>query len=87
MIRSKIAKSNIIRKQCIRKYSSVLCRNSRNKLLKTHIYTVHGQRGIGFVFRALRGVLRIRYVILGSAVGGGVQLSKVEIFENFKVKE
>ena len=80
MIGNRIVKSSAILKPCNRKYSNVLCRNPRNKLFKTHFYTVHTQRGIGFVFRALRGVLKIRYIILGSAVGGGVQLSKVIFF-------
>lgn len=69
---------SLIYKQFKQRYSTVLCRYPRNKLLKTYFYTVNGERGIAFIFRALRGVLRIRYIILGSAVGGGVQLSKVK---------
>lgn len=30
-----------------------------------------------FVVRALRGLLKIRYILLGGAVGGGVTLQKV----------
>lgn len=30
-----------------------------------------------FVVRALRGILKIRYILLGGAVGGGVTLQKV----------
>lgn len=36
------------------------------------------RRGYGmFVVRAIRGILKIRYILLGSAVGGGVTLQKV----------
>lgn len=36
------------------------------------------RREYGFlVLRALRGVLKIRYLLLGGAVGGGVTLQKV----------
>lgn len=31
-----------------------------------------------FVVRALRGLLKIRYILLGGAVGGGVTLQKVQ---------
>lgn len=31
-----------------------------------------------FVVRALRGILKIRYILLGGAVGGGVTLQKVQ---------
>lgn len=73
---NRIVKHSVILKQFKRKYSTPLYRHPRNKLLKTQIYTVNSERGIAFIFRALRGALKIRYVILGSAVGGGVQLSK-----------
>lgn len=33
----------------------------------------------GIVFRIVRGALKIRYLVLGSAVGGGVTLSKVRL--------
>lgn len=33
-------------------------------------------RNVVFVTRVLRGILKIRYIVLGSAIGGGVQLSK-----------
>lgn len=74
----KIIKRSVYCKHFKQNYS-VLCRHPGNKLLRTHYYSVHGQRGIAIIFRALRGALRIRYIILGSAVGGGVQLSKVLI--------
>lgn len=50
--------------------SRPLLRNRQN--LRAH------QRNYGmFVVRALRGVLKIRYLLLGGAVGGTVTLQKV----------
>ena len=40
---------------------------------------VHQQRNVALVARIIRGALKIRYLVLGSAVGGGVQLSRVSI--------
>ena len=37
----------------------------------------HGTRNIAFVARVIRGVIKLRYLVLGSAVGGGYQLTKV----------
>lgn len=38
--------------------------------------SVHSSRNIVLVARVLRSVLKIRYILVGSAVGGGVQLSR-----------
>lgn len=45
-------------------------------LLKQHQFYQRREYGM-FVVRALRGLLKIRYIILGGAVGGGVTLQKV----------
>lgn len=48
-------------------------------LLKSQYQMQQRQYGI-LVFRALRGVLKIRYLLLGGAVGGGVTLQKVRLY-------
>ena len=45
---------------------------SRKKLLMTPI----GTRGIGWVPTIIRSVLKIRYLLLGGAIGGGASLAK-----------
>lgn len=45
-------------------------------LVKSRFGTQRREYGI-LVLRALRGVLKIRYLLLGGAVGGGVTLQKV----------
>lgn len=40
---------------------------------------IHQQRNVALVARIIRGALKIRYLVLGSAVGGGVQLTRVSI--------
>lgn len=72
-----IKHSSVCLKQFNQKYSTLSYKSPRNRLLKTHHHALNGHRNIAFVFRALRGALKVRYIILGSAVGGGVQLSKV----------
>lgn len=47
-------------------------------LLTVSNNTVYQRRGIAMlVGRMLRGVLKIRYLVFGSAVGGGLTLQKV----------
>ncbi|XP_064486502.1 dynamin-like 120 kDa protein, mitochondrial [Ornithodoros turicata] len=59
-----------------RKYHT-LNPNFRHRIRLTSKDTgLHSSRNIVLVARILRNVLKIRYIILGSAVGGGVQLSK-----------
>lgn len=51
----------------------------RSVLLRKPIDTSHVQRrtyGV-LIARAVRGVLKIRYLLLGGAVGGGMTLNKV----------
>lgn len=51
--------------------------NTKHRLrLYTPTSRLQTSRNIVLVARLLRGVLKIRYIVLGSAVGGGVQLSK-----------
>lgn len=46
-------------------------------------WTIPPNRSYGmFVVRILRGALKLRYVLLGSAIGGGVTLSKVRKLSN-----
>ena len=40
------------------------------------VYASH-TRGVAIVARVIRGVFKLRYLVLGSAVGGGAQLSRV----------
>jgi len=43
-------------------------------------YFANPYRGYAMVItRILRGVLKIRYILLGGAVGGGVTLQKVDV--------
>lgn len=49
---------------------------SRPLLKKYDVQQPHREYGM-FVLKALRGVMKIRYLILGGAVGGGVTLQKV----------
>jgi len=46
---------------------------TRRKIVVTGL---NGTRNIAFVARVIRGVLKLRYLVLGSAVGGGYQLTK-----------
>ncbi|GIY77322.1 dynamin-like 120 kDa protein, mitochondrial [Caerostris darwini] len=63
-------------KQYNYKYSTLVRKAPKGKLLKGVTFAFHNQRNIAIIFRVLKGALKIRYIILGSAVGGGVQLSK-----------
>ena len=40
------------------------------------LYPSH-RRGVAIVARVIRGAFKLRYLVLGSAVGGGVQLTRV----------
>lgn len=53
--------------------------SGRSLLLRKPVDTSHVQkRKYGMlVARAIRGVLKIRYLVLGGAVGGGMTLNKV----------
>lgn len=57
--------------------------SERSLLLRKPIDTshVHKRRYGMLVARALRGVLKIRYLVLGGAVGGGMTLNKVMYLE------
>lgn len=58
-------------------YSTLHCKNKNKQLLKRSLIITHPQqRNISIVFRVLKNALKIRYIVLGTAVGGGVQLSK-----------
>ncbi|XP_014242997.1 dynamin-like 120 kDa protein, mitochondrial isoform X3 [Cimex lectularius] len=47
----------------------------RERLLLRDIHGLQGRRGFAmFVARAIKGVLKLRYLVLGGAVGGGVSL-------------
>ncbi|KAG8187406.1 hypothetical protein JTE90_009484 [Oedothorax gibbosus] len=71
-----IKHSSICLKQFNYKYSTFVRKTPNGELLKGVTFARHGQRNVSFVFQVLRGALKIRYIILGSAIGGGVQLSK-----------
>lgn len=45
-------------------------------LLRQHPFYHRREYGM-FVVRAIRGIMKIRYLVLGGALGGGVTLQKV----------
>lgn len=53
--------------------------NYSRKLLSRHdrVHAVAQVRQIGLLVRAIQGVMKIRYLLIGSALGGGVALNKV----------
>ncbi len=52
--------------------------NNANNYNKYVLYSIQTRNMVTAV-RLLRSVLKIRYILLGSAVGGGVHMSKVSI--------
>ena len=50
--------------------------NNRKNANNLILYTIHKRNMITAV-RLLRNIFKIRYLVVGSAVGGGVQLSRV----------
>ncbi|GFS50699.1 dynamin-like 120 kDa protein, mitochondrial [Trichonephila inaurata madagascariensis] len=71
-----IKHSSVCLKQFNKRYSTFIRKGPNGEFLKCVTVTLNGQRNVAFVFRALRGALKLRYIILGSAVTGGVQISK-----------
>ena len=66
------------------KYSTFSDRNSQSPFLrydtvhKFRPYQDNQRRGMAmFVVRILRGVLKVRYLVLGGAIGGGLSLQNV----------
>lgn len=51
----------------------------RSKPLLRQQQLAHRREYGMFVVKALRGLLKIRYIVLGGAVGGGVTLQKVNV--------
>ncbi|KAK3932178.1 Dynamin-like 120 kDa protein, mitochondrial [Frankliniella fusca] len=67
------------------RYFSQVCaqrnlgRNSHSSLLRVKPISIHAvpSRGVGMLIaRAIRGVLKLRYIVLGGAISGGMSLSK-----------
>jgi optic atrophy protein 1 len=58
---------------------------NRHRLLDNHIIkSPHNPRNFGMlVGRIIRGALKIRYVLLGGAVGGTVTLNRVRHFKSY----
>ncbi|KFM58587.1 Dynamin-like protein, mitochondrial, partial [Stegodyphus mimosarum] len=71
-----IKHSSICLKSFNHKYSTFIRKSPNSHLLRGLTFTFYGERNVSVVVRMLKGALKIRYIILGSAVGGGVQLSK-----------
>lgn len=74
---------------CVRKIHAINSRNNQNLILRnrpTHLYPNRPQiREFSLVFRGIRGLLKLRYILVGSAVGGGYQVKKVTIrFVNWR---
>ncbi|RWS10357.1 hypothetical protein B4U79_01964 [Dinothrombium tinctorium] len=61
-----------------RKFHSFHENRRKRLLLRTnhHLNVGRQTRKFGLLFRAIRSVAKIRYIVLGSAVGGGYQLTK-----------
>jgi hypothetical protein len=51
--------------------------NHRNRLILLQQQT----RGYSLIIRGIQGVLKLRYLLLGSVVGGGYQVSKVSLLK------
>ncbi|KAI1301858.1 Mitochondrial dynamin-like protein [Halotydeus destructor] len=84
--------SSLLSQECLARRATTLSQkrfysirngNKRRLLLRPN-YTsqINQVRNVGLLIRALRGVLKIRYILLGSTVGGGVAMSKK--FEEWK---
>ena len=60
-------------KTSYRNYSSLLHR-------RKPLQIPHGSRGLGWVPTVIRGVLKLRYLLLGGTIGGGISMAKVYSF-------
>lgn len=55
-----------------------LARNNQLLRVKPVSFVSVPSRGVGMlIVRAIRGVLKLRYIALGGAIGGGMSLNKV----------
>ena len=86
-------KSILVCKNCVKKHTLVSVQRKLHHLSKTngHVNQVRRpllvrqnavnmdvqMRQIGILVRVIRGVLKLRYLVIGSAVGGSVALNKV----------
>lgn len=62
------------------RYFSQVCAQRHNTLLRVKPVSMVAvpSRGVGMlVARAIRHVLKLRYIVLGGAIGGGMSLNKV----------
>ena len=62
--------------------SCLLChvrRRTHRQIILTSrpVIYYNNKRGLAVVARVIRGAFKLRYLVLGSAVGGGVQLTRV----------
>lgn len=65
---------------CVKKIHAITSKNNQNLILRNRqVHPLYRQptREFSLVFRGIRGLLKLRYVLLGSAVGGGYQVKKV----------
>ena len=63
----------------VRYYSQLPSTNMRSGFLSPRISIVNPRRKfVGWVPAVLRSVLKIRYLLLGGAIGGGASLAKVK---------
>lgn len=60
----------------IRHYTQLHANNVRPPLLATRVLAVSPRRRLGWVPAVLRSVLKLRYLLLGGAIGGGASLAK-----------
>lgn len=65
---------------CARKIHAINSKNNPNLILKKRIPSypyLRQTREFSLVFKGIKGLLKLRYILVGSAVGGGYQVKKV----------
>lgn len=67
----------------VKKIHSINSKQNQNLLLKKNRHPIlfKQTRDFTLVYRTIKGLLKLRYILVGSAVGGGYQAKKV--FPNY----
>ena len=67
---------------CVRKIHAINSKHNQSLILRNRppfLYSRPQIREFSLIFRGIGGLLKLRYVLVGSAVGGGYQVKKVPI--------